>query len=411
MSPTLSIITINRNNAEGLRKTIESVVTQTCDDYEYIIIDGASTDDSVAVIKEYAEHPEYGKKISYWVSEPDSGTYNAMNKAIKISSGYYCLFLNSGDYFMLNSILTKITTLNCEPVIYYANVQYAEDNVLTNIYTYDDNIDVNFFLLGSTINHQNALIPRLILLEQMCYDESYLIKADWLFFFKISFNKICSFRHLNYTISVYDFTGMSSSSKNKNIITQETIKGIKQVCGELSKSILEYSALKNSIYAKTIELGGNSRFYQFCLKAYLYLLRRFKINDQFQMPIFIINLSTSVERKLNQFILKKPVFGTWDARGYYIDLIAAKQILKYFPTIETFADDWTKLAKKSKLRLCYPKFTEDNLTQPSTLAEDRKNASVQSKLTKTKKKKFLIKCFDHCKFLYKKYTGLLSPFN
>jgi glycosyltransferase involved in cell wall biosynthesis len=72
----LTIITINLNNAAGLRKTIESVLSQTFTDYEYIIIDGGSIDGSVDVIKEYEN------KITFWVSEPDKGIYNAINKGI-----------------------------------------------------------------------------------------------------------------------------------------------------------------------------------------------------------------------------------------------------------------------------------------------------------------------------------------
>jgi len=82
----LSIITVNLNNAAGLQKTIESVITQTFTDYEYIIIDGGSTDGSVDVIKQHAD------KITYWVSEPDKGIYNAMNKGILQAKGEYCLF-------------------------------------------------------------------------------------------------------------------------------------------------------------------------------------------------------------------------------------------------------------------------------------------------------------------------------
>lgn len=73
----LSIITINRNNAQGLAKTLKSVTAQACRNFEHIIIDGASSDESVSVIKEYAENSQYQVK---WISEPDSGIYNAMNK-------------------------------------------------------------------------------------------------------------------------------------------------------------------------------------------------------------------------------------------------------------------------------------------------------------------------------------------
>ena len=98
----LSVITINYNNRDGLRKTIESVVNQTCKDFEYVIIDGGSTDGSVDVIKEYAD------RINYWVSEPDKGIYNAMNKGIDVAQGEYCLFLNSGDYLFDNYVLSEV---------------------------------------------------------------------------------------------------------------------------------------------------------------------------------------------------------------------------------------------------------------------------------------------------------------
>ena len=88
----LSIITINRNNKTGLEKTIYSVVNQNYKDYEYIVIDGDSSDGSLEVIKRNEKY------FSYWVSEPDSGVYQAMNKGIDRANGEYCLFLNSGDY-------------------------------------------------------------------------------------------------------------------------------------------------------------------------------------------------------------------------------------------------------------------------------------------------------------------------
>ena len=88
----LSIITINYNNAIGLEKTIKSLIEQSYQEYEYIVIDGASDDDSKAVILKNQSH------ISTWCSEKDTGVYNAMNKGILRSTGEYLLFLNSGDY-------------------------------------------------------------------------------------------------------------------------------------------------------------------------------------------------------------------------------------------------------------------------------------------------------------------------
>ena len=98
----ISIITINYNNASGLEKTIRSVVEQTYNEYEYIIIDGASSDKSKEVIQEYQRY------IDFWCSEKDSGIYNAMNKGIQKASGEYLLFLNSGDVLNNSAVLADI---------------------------------------------------------------------------------------------------------------------------------------------------------------------------------------------------------------------------------------------------------------------------------------------------------------
>ena len=92
-----SIISINYNHSDGLRKTIQSVVNQTFTDFEYIIIDGGSEDGSVEVIKDYSD------KITYWISERDKGIYNGMNKGIAQAKGTYINFMNSGDVFYSNN--------------------------------------------------------------------------------------------------------------------------------------------------------------------------------------------------------------------------------------------------------------------------------------------------------------------
>ena len=123
-----SIITINYNNVEGLRNTIKSVVNQTYTDYEFIIIDGGSTDGSVEVIKEYANI------ITYWVSEPDKGIYNAMNKGIEVANGEYLNFMNSGDCFYNNDVLQKVADYHLEKdMIVGHDYHYNEDLKLGQI--------------------------------------------------------------------------------------------------------------------------------------------------------------------------------------------------------------------------------------------------------------------------------------
>ena len=100
----LSIITINYNNRDGLQKTIDSVVSQTYKNFEWIIIDGGSTDGSKELIEQYQDH------CAYWCSEPDKGIYNAMNKGIEKAIGDYSLFLNSGDRLHDDTVIDKIVS-------------------------------------------------------------------------------------------------------------------------------------------------------------------------------------------------------------------------------------------------------------------------------------------------------------
>lgn len=110
----LSIITINYNNRTGLERTLQSVENQNTRDFEHVIIDGASTDGSAEDIRKYAEN----KPNVIWVSEPDSGIYNAMNKGAKLASGEYLLFLNSGDDLYSSHVVQDFnkSEINCDLV-------------------------------------------------------------------------------------------------------------------------------------------------------------------------------------------------------------------------------------------------------------------------------------------------------
>lgn len=108
----ISVVTVCYNTVNDIEKTILSVVDQTYDNIEYIIIDGGSSDGTVDIIKKYAEGgSEYGKhnnKIAYWVSEPDKGIYDAMNKGIKVATGDYINFMNAGDSFAAKSTVSDV---------------------------------------------------------------------------------------------------------------------------------------------------------------------------------------------------------------------------------------------------------------------------------------------------------------
>ncbi|MEN9918351.1 MAG: hypothetical protein RL662_787, partial [Bacteroidota bacterium] len=150
----ISVITISYNNAEGLLRTMESVVKQDFDDYEYIVIDGGSSDDSKNCIMSYSD------KISYWISEPDKGVYHAMNKGIAVAKGEYLHFLNSGDTYAGSDVLSKIFNQTYTlPLI--RTVQICDYGDRQQIWTNLGNRDVTLYdMFVNTMLHQATFIHR-----------------------------------------------------------------------------------------------------------------------------------------------------------------------------------------------------------------------------------------------------------
>lgn len=207
----ISIITINYNNKLGLEKTIKSVVDQAFTDFEYIIIDGGSSDDSKEIIEKYKD------KIDYWVSEKDKGIYNAMNKGIKVAKGEYLLFLNSGDNFTDKNVVKNVfLKAGNEDIIYGdTNYVYADGSkkVLTSLK--EEELTLANFNTNNraTISHPSSFIKR-NLFDQHLYDENYKIIADIKFFIEqIIFNN-CTVKHLPFVISDFYLDGLSSNPEN-----------------------------------------------------------------------------------------------------------------------------------------------------------------------------------------------------
>ena len=196
-----SIITINYNNKEGLETTIQSVLGQTYEDFEYIIIDGGSTDGSVEVIKKYAP------QIDYWVSELDNGIYNAMNKGVKKASGDYLNFMNSGDTYHSTSALESIAGLHSDDDIIIGGY-YESTRGITHVIPPQEITLLT--LLKFTINHQATFLKRK-LFDKRLYDESYMIMADAKFNFQAIILDNCSVKITEIIISDYDTNGISSN--------------------------------------------------------------------------------------------------------------------------------------------------------------------------------------------------------
>ena len=170
-----SIITVNFNNKEGLRKTIESVINQTFHDFEFIVIDGGSTDGSADVLK------EYDTQIDYWVSEPDGGIYQGMNKGIKKAKGEYLNFMNSGDCFYAIDVLENVSKYDTNAdFIVGKDYHYNNETHLGHASIQPPRTTMIHFFVA-TLDHQSSFIKRELFKDSL-YDESHRLVSDWIFF-------------------------------------------------------------------------------------------------------------------------------------------------------------------------------------------------------------------------------------
>jgi len=207
--PKLSIITINYNNRDGLERTIRSVVGQTFKDFEYIVIDGGSTDGSVDVIKKYSD------RIDYWVSEPDKGIYNAMNKGVSKATGDFCQFLNSGDWLETNVVIEDILpylTNQVDILSGYTHHVFPDGSFVCRKASSPRYITA-MNLINNSIAHPSAFIRRSCLLKRP-YNERMKIVADWEFFVNAYFEDNLKYRHIEYNVALFDSTGVSSINAN-----------------------------------------------------------------------------------------------------------------------------------------------------------------------------------------------------
>lgn len=237
----LSIITINYNNLSGLKKTIESVLHQSYVNFEYIVIDGNSTDGS----KEYIQG--LSDKFSYWVSEKDSGVYNAMNKGIIKATGEYCLFLNSGDYFVDAGILQQVFKSDPKADIVYGDMLLEDANNHRTLSPQPSILTFEHFL-SSTVWHPVSFIKRSLFTTYGLYNEELKIVSDYDFFLKTIIVHEVSYQHLPIAISVYKVDGISSAKENEQLHFAER------------KKVLEtYFPLRVIETAKKIETFKGSR--------------------------------------------------------------------------------------------------------------------------------------------------------
>lgn len=242
----LSIITINYNNAQWLENTIRSIVSQGYTGFEYIVIDGASTDNSVEIIKKYAD------KIDYWLSEPDSGVYNAMNKGIEQAKGEYLLFINSGDTLYNNSVLSDVFSKKINSDLIYGDLHRVFPDGHDDIVPMPENINIQY-MLGNTLAHPVTFIKRKLFEKYGLYREDLKIVSDWAFFLKIiAFGRITK-THIPLTIATFQMDGMSNNPDNETRLVKETDIVLKDYFSlDLLNTCTSYDKYYNFYHKKSI---------------------------------------------------------------------------------------------------------------------------------------------------------------
>lgn len=214
MNPKISVITISYNNREGLEKTLKSVTSQDYKDFEYIVIDGGSNDGSKEILEKYSD------KISYWVSEPDKGIYNAMNKGIEAANGEYLLFLNSGDKFYTeNSISISSEYLKNEDLVYF-DLEIVENETSSYIKKYPSELSLYYFYYEA-LPHPATFIKKSAFERFGLYDENLKIVSDWKWFMLSICTHQCTFKHIDKILSTFYLDGISSNKENQEKISKE----------------------------------------------------------------------------------------------------------------------------------------------------------------------------------------------
>ena len=198
-----TIITINYNNGKELEHTIQSVVNQSFRNYEYIVVDGGSTDDSVKTIRKYAA------RIDQWVSEPDKGVYNAMNKGLGMAHGEYVNFMNSGDTFHSNTVLEEVDKQIGDADIIFGNVCDSATGLRYGGIAAGS--EVTFLTLKKEILCHQGTFYRRNIFDRHPYDETLRLIADW----KVNVQAIvfdnCKVKVIDTMVARYDLTGMSTT--------------------------------------------------------------------------------------------------------------------------------------------------------------------------------------------------------
>lgn len=233
----ISIITICYNDPD-IKKTCESIVNQTYQDFEWLVIDGGSNQETIDILNTYRN------RINVFVSEKDDGVYNAMNKGIRRANGEYLHFLNAGDCYFNEESLQNISKCLNDSDIVYGDLKFLQDNGFF-IKKYPNKIPYGWFNFDS-LPHPAAFIKKELFNKYGLYNENYKIASDWEKWIEfIDINK-CTYKHVPGLVSIHNYNGISSVMNESHL--KERAEIIAKYYGESVHS------LKTKKYIKFLKI-------------------------------------------------------------------------------------------------------------------------------------------------------------
>ena len=245
--PLITVVTVCYNAVNELEKTMLSVLNQTYDNIEYIVIDGGSKDGTVDIIKKYAD------RLAYWVSEPDKGIYDAMNKGIKAATGEWINFMNAGDLFVDNNIISKLlnaTSDSGDIRIIRGNIFRIYPKFKVKSVGVTQQIPSLIDMFDNTFHHQACLIQTSLFKDYGLYSLDYKLISDWKFFFDCTVLHHVKSTYVDITVAEFQMNG--ASTNHSYLYRDERRNYLKSLYGEDLFSLLsELSVYRKSRIIRT----------------------------------------------------------------------------------------------------------------------------------------------------------------
>lgn len=240
MKKLVSIITVSYNAAKTIEQTIRSVINQTYDSIEYIIIDGGSTDGTVDIIKKYED------QITYWVSEPDKGIYDAMNKGIAHAKGDIIGIINSDDWYEIDAIEQVVQYYEEGEKVYHGAIRNYQEDGVTFITPATKSLER--LKRGMVVNHPAMFVNKEVYERYGAFSLEYRIAADWDFTLKVHMQGV-SFIRIDKILANFRLGGVSGALSQKHLKELHRIRKSRKAVGSIDFYYL-YDTIRLAIFGK-----------------------------------------------------------------------------------------------------------------------------------------------------------------